>query len=568
MNPERDILECLKPRARRTSPHRAWPLAAALALGACQGSLEGPPSSGNEPPGTPGPLPADLGPSEEDRARPTGTTMLRRLNRHELKNTLGALLGASHPKSFSYLDDALPADPRVQGFDTIAEAFSISESYVQQLVAAMDRVAAETDVLGLSGCASAGSQCVEEFATTFGLHALRRPVTSEELSSYLALYSQALPDHGHEAALRAMLTRLLLAPDLLYLLPSVASGPLTGHALASRLSYALWESMPDAALLDAAREGRLETALDAQREVTRMLADPRAANTLNRFVQLWLETDDLDRVTKDPAVYPEFEGTRGSMQQELANFLENVVLAGDGTLTTLFTSRQTVVDAPLAALYGVPFTGAIDGTQRISLDPEQRAGVLTQPAFLAMNGKANKSAPILRGIFVRERLLCQTLPPPPPNASAIPPELPSPTTTRDFFANLTNRPECSGCHALINPTGFAFEHYDGIGRYRDSENGFPIDSNGSYQEGQEIVPVVSATDLAQRLATSAEVERCLVRQWFRVRFGRIDASVDEPIIEQMTEALRTEQGSLRALPKVLVASEAFFDPRFQSGVSP
>jgi len=195
--------------------------------------------------------------------------------------------------------------------------------------------------------------------------------------------------------------------------------------------------------------------------------------------------------------------------------------------------------------------------------PEGRAGILSQAAFLSIAGKANRSAPILRGVFVRERLLCATLPPPPPNAGTIPPELPSPTTTRDFFTDLTAPEQCQSCHSLINPVGFGFESFDGIGRWRDEENGYAVDASGVLTAGDVEGPFAGPVELAQRLAKSEDVQRCLATQWFRFRFGRLGVADDAPILDALGAQFVASGGKLRALAGALAHSEALYQAHFQ-----
>ena len=543
-------LESKLPRASRAA------FVLTVALAACVGEI------GDRPEGALGGDPSDV------PHGPSGSTVLRRLNRVELTNTFADLLGSAYGGAPDAVAQRLPGDPRVQGFDTIADALTTSTGFVEQAHGLVEAMVTDTDIDALHGCATPGAACVEGFLDDVGLRALRRPLSGEERASYLALFDKVSGTDGSDVAMRAVLTRLLQTPDFLYhvALGDPDTGRLDAFELASRLSYVLWESMPDAELFTAAAGGSLETAEEVEAQIARMLDDPRAKKTIQRFFGLWFRVDALDDTVKDPEVYPGFDELRASMRGEFERYVEHVVFENEGDLEMLLTSRETFVDATLAELYGVtPPAGG--GFEKVELDPS-RAGILSQGAFLSIAGKANRSAPILRGIFVRERLLCAPLPPPPPNASAIPPDLPSPTTTRDFFTDLTSPELCNSCHSVINPIGFAFEHFDGIGRYRDAENGYPIDATGALTAGDQAGPVDGAVELAARLAASEDVQRCLATQWFRFRFGRLGGEADAPIVDQLAADFVASGGNLRALAASLARSPALYQAHFELPLEP
>ncbi len=539
-------------RNRASFPAYRWiPFGVTLLLSSCVGGIGDPVADENSGPKT---------------APATDATVLRHLNNVELANTLEVLLGDAYKGDPDAVSQRMSNDPLVQGFDTIAEAITTSSGYVEQAHGLIEYIVGQTDVVALSECDAAAkgeASCVDTFLDNVGLHALRRPLTTDERASYKVLFDKVQQADSYEGALAALLTRLLQSPDFLYhvALGDSETGKLVDHELASRLSYLLWENMPDDELFDAAASGNLRTPDDVEKQATRMLSDPRASRTLTRFFELWVGARALTTIVKDPAVYPEFEALRPSMMAELDMFLQAAV-AGDGDVTSLLTSPAAFVDAPLAELYGVsPPSG--DGFVQVKVDPKQRAGLLTQAAFLAIYGKSNRSAPILRGVFVREKLLCAPLPPPPPNAGVIPAGVPSQATTRDFFVDLTKAESCMVCHSQINPIGFGFEAFDGIGRHRTEENGVPVDASGEITAGDKRGAFDGAVDLANKLASSTEVARCLTTQWLRFRFGRGLGPHDSRIIDQAEDALAKEGGKLRALPAILARSEAFYDPHYQ-----
>jgi hypothetical protein len=237
----------------------------------------------------------------------------------------------------------------------------------------------------------------------------------------------------------------------------------------------------------------------------------------------WLDLEGTDTISKDPDYYPDFgDALRGSMREETERFVEHAVLS-DGKLETLLTASYSFVDANLAALYGV--SAPSSGWQKLELPSGQRAGILTQASFLATQAKPNASSPVYRGKFVREALLCQTLPPPPADLVIVPPNPDPNATTKEQFKQHSEDPGCSGCHQLMDPIGFGFESYDGIGAWRSEQNGIAVDATGELFDTQDADgPFEGAVELAARLAASSQVRECVARHWFRfaVKRGEVD----------------------------------------------
>ena len=501
---------------------------------------------------------ADDGDDGEPMPETPPSTPMRHLNRVELANTLQDLLGAAFTGDWVEVGHRLPQDPRVSGFDTIAQSLGTSATYVEQMGGLLEFVVSQIDLTVVAP--GTDGTVLPALFDGLGRRALRRPMTPEERVSYTALYDHLATAQGHPVAVRSVIQRLLQSPDFLYqvgLGDPASAGKLTDHEMASRLSYLLWETMPDDALFAAAGRNELHTAAQVEAHLTRMAADPRTVRTLERFQKAWLQVEKLDSIVKDPRLYPEFPMLQASMQESFDRFLADTVATGD--LTTLLTSDDAYVDDRLAELYGVASPGAM---ARVPLPGAQRGGVMTQAGFLAVFGKAERSAPILRGVFVLDRLLCAPPDPPPPNGGVIPSDFPQATTTRDFFTDITAAPGCQGCHEVINPIGFGFEHYDSIGRWRIEERGFPIDATGHATIDGVVASFDGAEPLTDALAGSAQVRRCLVKRWFGSRFGRFDAPADAAIVDALDGAFAAGGSKLRSLATVLAASDAFYRPHF------
>jgi hypothetical protein len=221
------------------------------------------------------------------------------------------------------------------------------------------------------------------------------------------------------------------------------------------------------------------------------------------------------------------------------------------------TSPKVFLSDKLAQAYGAPVPS--DPNVPVSM-ATQRSGLMTQPAIMALFAHSDQSAPVLRGVFVREKLLCLEVEPPPPNVVAVPPEVDPTATTRERFAQHTADPNCAGCHAMLDGVGFGFERYDQIGRYRDTENGLPIDDSG------EVVASLDASldgefhgaaELAAKLANNGTVRDCIATQWYRYAMGRVEDQSDQCSLEQVKQRFSTSNGVFRELLVGIVLSDAF-----------
>jgi hypothetical protein len=316
--------------------------------------------------------------------------------------------------------------------------------------------------------------------------------------------------------------------------------------------------MPSDELLDAADAEKLDTPERIAAWARQMLDAPKARHAVAEFYRQWLGVAEIATLDKDQAAYPDYTPElRAAMASELPAFVEHVLWSADRSLTTLLTAPVGFVTAPLAALYGVEPTGGSDAVQ-VALDPQQRAGVLTQAAVLAVHSLPNQSSPVARGKFVRERLLCQLPSPPPPNLDVTPPEVDANLSTRERFAQHTESAECAGCHELMDPLGFAFESYDAVGRYRATEAGKPIDTSGWISGSTDVDgPFQNARELAEKLAGSQQVRDCVVTQWFRYAFGRHEGPADACSLTQVQADFTAGAADLHELLVSLTQSESF-----------
>jgi len=408
------------------------------------------------------------------------------------------------------------------------------------------------------------------FIEDFGRRAYRRPLTTAEVETHLALFakgSQILGGDAFASGVALVLQAMLQSPHFIYRVEQSGNAredgliPLQGYEIASRLSYTLWNTMPDEMLLDAAGAGELATREGVRSHAERMLLDPRAHEVVLAFHRQLFDWKKYRDLYKDPALFPDFvPAISDDLQRESEAFVEDVVFAREGGLTDLLTSRTSFVNDRLAALYGVSGTFKTDEFTRVELDPSQRSGILTRIGFLAANGTARASDPIHRGVFINLRLLCAKLPPPPNNVTPLPPG--TNKTTRERVDAHTGKGTCgASCHAtLINPAGFAFEHYDAVGAWRTTDNGLPVDSAASYPLGGQMVSYDDAIAFSQLLAESQEAHRCFARQWLKFTYGRDAKTEDTALIERLGESSQSGM-AIKDIVLELVTTDAFLTRR-------
>jgi hypothetical protein len=537
----------------------AFLLAASLA--GCVGSIDTGKSSDNggpdqPPPGSSGgkPPPSQVAGPSACKMDQIGFSPLRRLTRTQYDNSIKDLLGVDLGLSQHFSDDEL-AGPFASNYFT-----PISESQYSQYASAAASAAFKTveRLAQIIPCASGAltggdeASCASQFIRQFGRRAYRRPLTDEEVKSYDALFKMGRSNGDFANGITLVTEGMLESPHFLYLIEG--PGALTQHQLASRLSYFLWNAPPDAKLASLADTGALGTPVALGAEAKRMLADPRAQAMMDDFHLRWLGLTKLDILQKDDKKFPDFAALHPLMREELTRFTGYVMSQGDGKLETLLTAPYTFATPALAKLYDATATG---DWQKVALDPTKRAGILTQSAFLATHGHEG-SAPIFRGIAVREQLFCVDLPPPPPGADNMFPP-PSPTkTTRERLVMHRVNPECASCHDLMDSLGYGFESFDDIGRYRTTENGVPIDDTGKILGTDDADgPFKGPVELGRRLAKSKQVQQCLTTQWFRYALGRAETPLDKCTMDLVFKRFQDSDFRIPDLLLALVESDGF-----------
>jgi len=555
----------------------------ALALGAaaCTANISSPGGSAGQKPGDPGYVNPGSGgpggPGPTGGAGTTGTGMmpagpgdpgivgvtdpgtpadpqaagpmpLRRLTHREYNNTVHDLLGVTTNPA-----DAFPLDLD-NGF-LFHRAGLVSTLDASTLRDAAEAIVKTLDITKLLPCnpSSGEDACLQSFISTFGAQAFRRPVATDEAARLSALFKTARTDMmlDFNESIRVLVEAMVQSPEFLYRWELGNSAPtlegkvakLTPYEVASRLSYFFWRSMPDKTLFDAAAQGTLKTADAVTAQAQRLLADAKAQATVASFFDEWLGLEELPDRPKDATVYPQFgEPLANAMLDENHAFISSVLFGATPTFTALLTGTNATVSAAVAPIYGAQ-AGAM------SLDPSQRSGLLTRAGFLTLTGSPTGSHPVKRGRKVYERLLCGVLPPPPNN---VPPTKPASAggTTRQRFEEHDKNPCAQGCHTIMDPLGFPFEHYDGLGQYRTMDNGLPVDSTTTLSLDGASHTVADAIELSRLLAESPTAQNCFAAQW--ARFALVRDAVEADRYSIQTSQTAFTQNGLK-VPDMLVS---------------
>jgi hypothetical protein len=564
-------------------------LLAALSVAGC----------GEEPTSSPDVTPAEL------IADPAP---LARMTAEQYTNTIRDLFA---PIQFQPL--RMPGEIRGSGGFENNAAFNVAtpgliEAYQRTAVIVADRIRDELPTL--TGCPRMDAACTRTWLTSFSERAWRRPLTEAESQSVMGDFDRWNSAHGTEIAVTLSVQSLLQSPQFLYFPRFGADAPQEGEGvvaldaweLASRLSYFLWNSMPDEALFEKARDGSILERQILADEAFRMLADGRAVDMVVSFHRQNWDFDEAGSNPIDLEFYaPVFESRdlfaeddksdyyyleySPQLRHESDVFVAQHLFYGDGRLHTLLTSNQAWVTSEVAEvayetsvdpnLEPVLWTGVVPGEGNdvlvsfgadyypVTLDASRRAGYFTMAGFLAGKAGPQQPAPVRRGDMILSRLLCTELTVP----GDVPPlenvESQEPKTNRDKYAIHSQSAACAGCHDSIDGIGLTFENYDAMGRWRDTDNGYPVDATGQLLGTDQDGPVNNAVELMNKMADSRTVHDCYTRQWFRYAFGRNETADDEPMIEALQQGFWDADGNVIELIVNLAGSYPFRHRRAQ-----
>ena len=498
---------------------------------------------------------------------------LRRLTHSQYNNTVRDLLGDQTSPANQF-----PPEDFVNGFKNQYQAQNLSPLLLESYGAAAEKLARNAfrggDTRGLIPC-KPSMACRAQFVREFGLKAFRRPFEREEQQRYEALMSKGADFYkGAQLAVEAMLQ----SPHFLFRLEETANPRWKSYSTAARLSYTLWDTMPDSALLDAAAKNQLSTPEAVERATRRMLDHTKARDAFEEFVSQWMRFDRILTASKDRRRYPQFtRETAVAMTEEARVFLGDLVW-NDRNFMDFVRADYGFINSDLATIYSLPAPAR--EFSRVQFPPaSERSGLLGQALFLALTAKPDETAPTARGLFVREQFLCQHVAEPPPGINTNLPDVTEakPQTNRERLGGHVTNPSCFTCHNLIDPIGFGFEKFDAIGARRETfKLSFSPAGRGSRRTPPKTVELAidtkghvagvansnfsSPTELGKVLFESAQCQECVVKQYFRYATGRMETSGDRPLIRKVLSDFRASQFRFKELMVSFIKSKEFLNP--------
>jgi hypothetical protein len=547
---------------RSTRMTAAMVVAACVYGTACTGTIGTPPSvgapkasgsgAGGEPSGSAGSVAsagsgsgAGSGPASllSLPTSPLPSTALHKLTAWEFANSVQDLLGSDVPLA------PVEADTLVGGFATVgASSVSVSPAGIGQYDTVLGAATAyafatsarASSVMSCMPQGTTDTTCLTKALNAFGRRAFRRPLTTDETTLFVNLATSigGQADSSALIGLQYAVLAILESPDFLYRVelgvPSAADAgrmKYTSFEMASRLAATLWGSVPDDTLLDAAAQDTLSTAAGNIAQAQRMIADPRVHRSLAAFVDQLFDAFSLSQADKDMTMFPAYTTTlRAAMLQEIELRVDDMAFTQKGDYLSLFTNTSTFVNKELAAFYGLPFTATDGGFHAVALPAgSPRVGLLGAGIVLAGHAHAQLTSPTLRGKFVDEMLLCETIPPPPPGVPPLPSMAPPGSTVRQILSAHRSAALCASCHGLMDPIGFGMENFDTTGQYRTTDNGQPIDATGTLDG----VAFSNLAELGMAVRNNAVAGPCVVSKVYENALGRLPVSVDDDALNQL-----------------------------------
>jgi len=492
---------------------------------------------------------------------------LRRLTRNQFRNAVKDVFG--YDVNVNDLDtDSFTANFASIGAATVVTSDRGAEQYNTAIENAVNVVFSDStkrsQFIGCTPTGQSNDTCVRGYIQKLGLRAWRRPLDATELDRFVALAASASTTlaSATEGA-RWATVALFSSPNFLYRPELGAAGTsgtlrLTGTELASRLSFLIWNSIPDQMLMDQATGGMLGTPDGIRTAATRMLDAAAGRESVGGFAEEFMRLDRISTQAKDPSLFAEY-GTnlQSAMVRDIRDTWASLAFDDQASFYDLFTTLKVVVNADLARLYGIDATGLTSTTFQTRSLPAggTRSGLLSKAGLLSEFANQKYGSPTLRGKFIRESLMCLTIPPPPANVNTAVIDQPTdvPMTRRQRLVVHMTNDSCASCHKYMDPLGFPLENFDAIGKYRTTDNGLPVDPTGSFDG----VPVSDANGLGVAASQSVTVAQCLVRKYYAYAVGHEERDVDGSVLNALATAFKASGFKMRDLILAAVTNDAF-----------
>jgi hypothetical protein len=409
----------------------------------------------------------------------------------------------------------------------------------------------------------ADAACARKFITTVGERLFRRPLSDKEIAARLDTAAKGAASGDFYKGAKLALTSLLMAPEFLFRVEMAEPVPaqkdqarLDGYTKAARLSFLFWDAPPDAELMAAAKSGDIHTDAGLQKQLARLSSSPRLEDGLRAFFTDMLQFDAFESLSKDAATYPKFsQAVADSAREQTLKTMIDLVLTKKRDYREIFTSNETFINRPLAAVYKVPYASNAEWAAYTFPPASERSGILTQVTFLSLFSHPGGSSPTRRGVKMHEIFMCQPTPDPPADVDFSKVQATQNGTVRSRLTDHMTNPGCAVCHKASDPVGLTLEHFDGLGQLRTTENGAPIDVSAEIKG----VKFSGAQGLGKVMHDEPAVSSCLVRNVYGYGVGRVAGYRDEAYVATQSAAFGKAGYQVPKLFVQIASSPEFFN---------
>jgi len=509
----------------------------------------------------------------EPLVRHTGyVSAYRRLTESQYRHVVADAFGSD-----IVINARFEPERREDGLQAVGSAqLSVTTSGLEQYLAVARSVADQVvddkrrdKVIGCKPVAgSNGEACADTFLKKAGLQLFRRPLTADELAGFKSVWKETSDKSGDfNKAINLSLISMMMSPEFMFRVERAEADParsgafrLDAYAKAMRLSFTLWDAPPDAELAAAARSGAIHDPAILKKQIDRMLASSQVENGVRAFFTDMLQFEAFDTLSKDAATYPNFsQAVADGAREETLKFLADHLVTKAGDYRDIFTSRDAIINRALASVYDVPYPSSDPWTHVTFPEKSERAGVLTQVTFLSLFAHPGSSSPTIRGVKLNEMFACIAIPPPPADVDFSKVQALEKGTVRTRLLDHMTNKGCSGCHMISDPPGLALERFDGLGQFRVSENGAPIDVSADLG-GRKFA---GSLGLGQYMHDDPAVPVCLVRRAMSYGEGHSPTSAESKRIADQTSAFAAAGYRWAPLMRTMLS-----DPQFYSAPAP